>query len=110
DELSEQGERPEAAPIEACEHDGEQAEREVEREQLDRALVEVLRPGERQARPAHEGCERQRDGAELSRPRIATDQLPGKDERSGSTAPAAATTTPATAAAASTAVCPFGSR
>ena len=83
DKLSEQGERPEAAPIEACERDGEQAERKVEREQLDCALVEVLRPGERQARPAHEGCERQRDGAELSRARIALDQLPRQGERGG---------------------------
>src|SRR5436190_1075620 len=62
DKLSEQGQRPAAAPVEAGERDGEQAERKVEREQLDRALAQVLRPGKREAGPAHEGCERQRDG------------------------------------------------
>ena len=82
-QLGVQGEHPAAAPVETGERNGEQAEGEVEGEELDRALANVLAPGEREAAPRDEGGERQRDRAELARPRVAAQELPGQRERRG---------------------------
>jgi len=76
-QFRQQAERDEAAPAETGERDREQAEREEEEEQLDRSLTDVTAPEEREAGPADEGRERPGDRAELSRPRVAFEQLPG---------------------------------
>jgi hypothetical protein len=74
---------PAAAPVEAPERDGQQAEGEIEGEELDRALADVLAPREREAAPGDERGEGQRNGAELSATRVASEQLPGQRERGG---------------------------
>ena len=82
-QLDEQPERDQAGPGEAGERDRQQAEWKVEEEQVDRALAQVLRPEDRQARPGDEGCERPGDRAELARAGVALQQLPGEQQRSG---------------------------
>ena len=79
--LDEQPERDQPAPPQASERDREEAEREVEEEQLDRALADVLRPDHREAAPADERRQRPRDRAELASARVALPELPGQQER-----------------------------
>jgi len=82
-QLGVERDHPAAAPVEASERHGQQAEGEVEGEQLDRALAHVLAPREREAAPRNEGGEGQRDRAELSRAGVSAQQLPGERERGG---------------------------
>ena len=82
-QLGVEHDHPAAAPVEAGERHGQQAEREVEGQELDRALAHVLAPGEREAAPGDERGERQRDRAELARASVSVEQLPGEDERGG---------------------------
>jgi len=82
-QLGVEHDHPAAAPVEAGEHDGQQAEGEVEGEQLDRALAHVLAPGEGEAAPGDEGGERQCDGTELSGAGVSLEQLPGEHQSGG---------------------------
>ena len=82
-ELGDEAFQEAARPGQPREQDGEQAERQVEEQELDRALVEVVRPREGQAAPADEESQRQRERAELAAPGVPADQLVGEDERRG---------------------------
>jgi len=82
-QLGVESDHPAAAPVEAGKRHGQKAEREVEGEELDRALAHVLAPREREAAPGDEGGERQGDRSELSRAGVAANELPGQRERGG---------------------------
>jgi len=76
---------PVAAPGQPRERHREQREGQVEGEQLDRALAQILAPGEAEPAPEDECCQRERHRAELSIPdgsRI-TPELPRERERRG---------------------------
>jgi len=81
--LDEQAERPEPPPLEPRQCDREQAEREVEEEQVDRPLAQVAGPEDREAEPGDERRERPGDDAELLPPRVPAPELPGQQERGG---------------------------
>ena len=72
---------PAAAPGEPRHRHGEQPEREPEEEQRDRALVQVLRPEERETAPADQQAERPGERTELPRAVVAADQLPAEQRR-----------------------------
>jgi len=78
--LDEQRERPEPLPGEPRQHDGEQPERQVEEEQVDRALANVVRPEDREADPGGEHRQGPRHDRELSRTRVSAPELPGQEE------------------------------
>ena len=81
--LDQQAERPEPPPLEPRERDGEQAEGEVEEEQVDRALAQVAGPEDREAGPGDERGERPGGDAQLLPARVAAPELPGQEERGG---------------------------
>ena len=80
-DLDEQAKCPEPAPREPREHECQQPERQVEEEQVDRALPEVVRPEHRQAAPGDEEGERPGDRAELAGAGVTLEQLPGDQQR-----------------------------
>jgi len=82
-QLDEQADCDQPAPREPRQHDRQQPEREVEEEQVDRALAQLLRPEDREPRPGDERRERPGNQAELSRPGVALQQLPGEQQRRG---------------------------
>jgi len=79
--LDEQAERDQPAPPEAREHDREQAEWQVEEEQVDRALAHVARPEDREPGPRHESGERPGHRPKLAGAGITLDELPRKQQR-----------------------------
>jgi hypothetical protein len=79
-QLDQEADRDQAAPGETGEHDRQQAEREVEEEQVDRALAQVLRPEDREARPGDEGGQRPGHRAELPRACVALEQFPREQD------------------------------
>ena len=77
DETAPQPGQPAPAPRESCDAHGQEAERQDERPERDRAFLEIVRPEERDARPQHEGRQRQCDRPELTGTPIAlADDLP----------------------------------
>jgi len=82
-QLDEQTERDQSRPHEPGEHDREQAERQVEEEELDRSLPHVLRPEHRDPAPADERRERPGDDSQLLHALVALPELPRKEERRG---------------------------
>jgi hypothetical protein len=81
DQLQREEGHPAAIPREACEQDREQTERKVERDDGDRALTEVVRPEQREPRPADERGQRPGDPSELARAAVPAQELDHEHER-----------------------------